>query len=326
MTTYKIKFALRSSVRSAFQSDTIFGHICWAYRYLKGEKALLSWLDSSRESPTLVSNAYPVGFVPKPIVKPLNPEQIERLFHNENGKDAIEKNNVLKEIKKIHIINEKWFWENQANLTSEILMSYLYENGSIEKKNDSKTELIPHNRYNRKTGRVDSGGLYDTEETFYFNRLTSMSEHWFLIRTETVSLTDIKNVMNYIGQSGFGADKSTGKGALKVLSIEPYQIPEPENANACITFSNFIPDRQACLNGYYKTITKYGKLGGSYASGNIPFKRPVMMLEAGSLIRRAIDDTSVYYGHLLGGVHPMKTIVQYGYAFPIPVHYKEMEI
>ena len=42
---YTIKIALQSSVITRFQSDTLFVHICWAIRYLLGEKHQLDFLN-----------------------------------------------------------------------------------------------------------------------------------------------------------------------------------------------------------------------------------------------------------------------------------------
>jgi len=75
------------------------------------------------------------------------------------------------------------------------------------------------------------------------------------------------------------------------------------------------PDR-----GHYRTLVKYGKLGEEYASSGrlSPFKFPILMLRAGSTFYTS--EPREVYGQMVKGVHPEdESIVQYGYAFALPV-------
>ena len=57
MNVYRLTIEPLTSFRTPLQSDTIWGHLMWALRYLEGESALLAFLGRYREGdpPMLVS-------------------------------------------------------------------------------------------------------------------------------------------------------------------------------------------------------------------------------------------------------------------------------
>lgn len=322
MTTFRVSFETLSSVRTPFHSDTIFGHFCWAIRFIFGEDKLKKWLEDYSHSPTLISNAFPEKLFPRPLCKPLPFEEIKKLFPTDSTFTDIDLLMEMKKIKKIRLITEEWFWENQQKLSPRILLTYLREN-QREMSFTSETMLIPHNRFDRVTGRAAEGGLYDFEETFYSKADNTHLKWWFFIQTQTLTKDEIEKILNYIAWNGFGADNSSGKGVLKILNLKEFNIPPCPSANAILSLANFYPSSPECLNGYYNLITKFGKLGGAFASGYNPFKKPVIMIEAGAIIIDPNYSPEKHYGCLVSNVHTNSSIKQYGYAFPISVHYEE---
>lgn len=327
MPIYKIDFKLNSSIRSKFQADTIFGHICWAYRYLYSEEKLIQWLNNFKDSPTLISNAFPKGFVPKPILPPLPINILDELMKSESDQQAGTDTSIVKKHKKIDFIREDWFYENRQNLNSKKLFQHLNKIVKETKLPENKMALVTHNRFNRLTGKADIGGLFDTEEDFFVMENGRHVKFWFFLKSETMQEKQIKEIMNFISSTGYGADKSVGKGNIEIEKICQEEIPPIDRQNAFVSFSNFIPANSSELDGYYKTFTKFGKLGGDFASGGNPFKKPVIMLEAGALVKIKEFEANKYFGRLQPGVHSNTdiNIVQYGYAFPVPVYYEEVE-
>ncbi len=320
MANYRITMSIKSSIRSKFQSDTIFGHICWAYRYLNGKEQLEKWLHDYAESPTLISNAFPKGFMPKPTLPPLSYNMRNKLS---NGKDLDA--GLHKKHKKITFVREDWFWKSHSHLTSEKLFIHLNELLKEKDVFEVDSILVTHNRFNRHTGRADEGGLFDTEEDFFLARDNKPLEFSFYIKSETLNIKMIEKIMNYISLTGFGADKSVGKGQIEIINIVEIDIPMPSKVNSFISLANFIPAGSKEVDGYYKTVTKFGKLAEEYAVGGNPFKKPIIMLEAGALIKTDNFSWENYYGKLQNNIHSSSelNIVQYGYAFPIPVYYEE---
>ena len=324
MKTYRIQFQLKSSIRTPFHADTIFGHLCWALRYLKGEESLKEWLESFKTSPTLISNAFKFSMFPRPVLPPVYltmPDQSDLL-------SAV----LFKKMKKISYLKEKWVYQNQNSFSSRLLMKELLRIAREELCRKSKGKAIEkttasvaitHNTYDRSLGRVLEGSLYDWEETFYQQPNSEPQTFWFLIKTKYLNKTEIENILEFVELSGFGADKSIGKGQIELTSIKEYSFPECPNANAFISLSNFIPAKPQDLNGYYKPITKFGKLGGEWAAGGVPFKKPVIMFEAGAVIKDSGYSATKNYGKLQTNIHRLPEVVQYGYAFPFPICLKE---
>ena len=73
MDNYKIEMEIRSSMITPLQSDTLWGHVCWALKYLHGEKALTDFLDAyTRDhAPLVISGAFPSKCLPNPVLPPL---------------------------------------------------------------------------------------------------------------------------------------------------------------------------------------------------------------------------------------------------------------
>ncbi|MCK6619808.1 MAG: hypothetical protein HUU32_21210 [Calditrichaceae bacterium] len=336
MRTFKIILKLLSSLRTPFHADTLFGHFCWAMRFLEGEEALKAWLDGFEASPTLISNGFLKGRFPRPLTRPLSLAQLGKLLSfDPDAPPTPEKVIIagrLKKLKKKSMIEEQWFRDNRENLSPEILVSMLYKQVKEEETQDEKKTTrkrrqeemaVMHNTFNRQEGRVLEGGLYEFDELCYLDEQDQPEQFWFLVQSETLDEKRLAALMEFIGHSGFGADKSTGKGVIEVEGIEDYPIPECKNPNAFVSLSNFIPAKPEELNGYYQPLTKYGKLGGEYAAGYNPFKKPLVMLQAGALIKDESFTPEKRYGKLQTGVHKDAKIKHYGYGFPIAVHYQE---
>jgi len=309
MVVFKIEYELKSSLQTPFHADTIFGHIAWAFRYLKGEEALKNWLKESLNNPTLISNAFPVGYMPRPILKPLPFEFFDKNPDNQK---------YGKKIKKVELVKKDWLVNNQDKLNAAELNEHLLNIVKTKQVFEAKTVLVPHSSYNRQSGRTMDGALYDTEETFNLP-----GKFWFCFSSETVDQALLDKILDYIAFDGFGADKSVGKGMVGDFKTEKTTLPHPANANAVMSLSNYIPAERNEINGYYQTITKFGKLSGGFASGYNPFKKPVIMFKAGSVIFDKEYHPGKIYGQLQGDVHTNPDIVQYGYVFPWPVFIME---
>lgn len=66
-------------------------------------------------------------------------------------------------------------------------------------------------------------------------------------------------------------------------------------------------------------MVKYGKLGGEYTFSRNPFKKPLIMLTAGSVFR-VQQSVKPFYGRMIEGIAPSKPeVVHYGYAFSVPI-------
>ncbi|MFN3134657.1 MAG: type III-A CRISPR-associated RAMP protein Csm4 [Candidatus Kryptonium sp.] len=310
MKAYKISFEIKSSTITPFQSDTLWGYFAWACFHIWGEKFGKEFIDANKNSnPTLVSNAYPEGYLPVPIIEIKRTEKVQR-------------REIFKQVKKRKFIRIENFEKVKDGLEWDKLFEVLVSEVVAETKKgkvwEVETHAIMRNKINRLTFTTSGvGELFGTEEIFYSPRV----KLWFAVKTDFLSKGQIEAILKYIELSGFGADASIGKGDLKFTSIEDLKLPESENPNAFMTISNFIPTKDDLnnvdgTNLWYKIFTKYPKVGGHFALAD-PFKKPLVFMEAGSVFK--VKDHKEFYGQILNDVHSNPDIVQFAYAFPLKV-------
>lgn len=325
---YTIKLTLKSPIITSFQSDTLFGHICWAINYLKWDderriEDFLALYDQGK-LPLLISNGFPKDYLPKPIVRPILQKELRSIFGEKNRKENSYK---IKTIKKAELIPKSDLLQIiKGQISPGILFQKLAENFKREEKNreERKKEVVHHNTINRITNRVTTG-LYEQEEVFYSE---DFNEFEIYLKTYYFNKDDLKRIFEFISMGGFGKDKSTGKGRFDFSIIEGTGLEGFDNRNGFMTLSSYIPHSGAPTKGYYEILLKYGKLGGSFAGGstevhNNPFKKPLIMFRAGSTFYDQGYDESKIYGSLLPDVHKNPKIRHYGYAFPLGINMEE---
>ncbi|HOL71235.1 MAG TPA: hypothetical protein PKW45_07280, partial [Bryobacteraceae bacterium] len=69
MPEYRVEIRLEGPIATPLHSGTLFGHLCWALRN-DSEDALEAWLRRLEESPFLISDAFPCGWLPAPLLAP----------------------------------------------------------------------------------------------------------------------------------------------------------------------------------------------------------------------------------------------------------------
>jgi CRISPR-associated protein Csm4 len=326
---YTIKTILKSPIITPLQADTIFGHICWAIRFLKWDNedklgCFLAQYDNRDFPPLLLSNGFPLGYLPKPILPPVTQEELEKFLIIEN---RIENSFKIKTIKKAEFIQKRDFvFLQEEKITPFKLFEIMFKNfkNIMDQKNKLQDVVIQHNTINRIEGKV-SMGLYAHEETFYdfYDRDNCSFEIY--LKTYFFSHKEIERLFAFIREQGFGKDKSTGKGFFDFEIIEGIDLPEAKEANAFMTLSSYIPSENDPTNGNYNLLLKYGKLGGLYSKGisevnGNPFKVPLIMFSAGSVFYDDGYEKGKIYGSLLKEVHHNKNIRHYAYAFPIGIN------
>lgn len=333
MKIFRIQICFKSSLATPLRSDTLFGYICWIYRYWKGEEALLrDILQNYDENPVIVvSEGLPSGYFPYPVLPPMSNEQGERLFKefypDQSRSQFISFLSQMKKLKKTRWIELSDLEKIRDELSSVSLIRSLVSKKMADKKGlgtDKKEKkmpsLVPHNTINRLSGSVEKlgGGFYHTVEiparNAAFDVYLMTSLNW---DTETVN-----DLFRRMGQWGYGKDRSLGKGRFDVQKIEKCDFPEA--GNAVLSLSYFVPDT-AVGDGYYDLETKYGKLGGSYSQGAYAYpKTPVLMLRPGAVFR--VKEIKACYGKSIGHVHPVLREVRHQtYLFPYFVNLREAE-
>ncbi|MBI3583953.1 MAG: hypothetical protein HY096_08395 [Nitrospinae bacterium] len=305
MKTYCLKIKPHSSFLTPWQADTIFGHLCWIMAWRKEKDILAKFLEDCKNgNPAFVlSDGFPADLLPAPVHLSLITPKGETLEDYQNGK----------KLKKIAWLT----WEEFESVRNGKINTQFQENPKT-----FKTFTTLHSSINRIKGTTgDEGSLFELEEyAIEANKL----------KTDTLSIyLKIKNgweekvfsLFKDLSLMGYGRKKSIGKGSFEIVGeLEPFdKFDDFKGENGFISLSNFVPAKTDPTEGYYKTFVKYGKLGGEFTFSGNPFKKPLMMLTAGSTFY-ANGDLKPFYGRMVDGISPAKPeVVHYGYAFSVPI-------
>jgi CRISPR-associated protein Csm4 len=309
MRIYRLSILPTSLQLTRWQADTLFGTLCWALRHRDGEEKLKQFLEPflAGEPPFLLSDWMPAGYLPLPFHV--------RLMQSEKRMD-VEAYRKLKALKKVRHLSEEGFAKACR--------------GELVEVEEEARELIVaapqlHACINRATGTTTGGdeeagaSLFELHGWVPGRASTGISVY---IADRTGRGIDlVVELMRDVELSGFGKKKSSGMGAFKIEGNPVEWEPPSTNgkANGFVSLSGFVPARNDPTMGFWQILVKHGKLGEEYAVGGDPFKYPWIVLEAGSSFFTA-DVPREFYGRMLERISPKcPQVVQYGYAFPIPM-------
>ncbi len=137
----------------------------------------------------------------------------------------------------------------------------------------------------------------------------------------------VVDLLKEVAKSGYGRKKSIGKGQFSVEEVSEFCFPEIKDANGFVALSNFCPAESDPTEGLYKTLVKYGKLGEEFTFCGNPFKRPLLMIKAGSVFKTE-GKPKEFYGRIVQeGISPAKPeVVHYAYTFAVAIVYPEIPV
>ncbi len=324
MQTYKISWVPRSPTTTPLQSDTIFGHLCWAIKYLWGEEELEKLISALKDSPIFVlSSAFPQGKLPKPAfpISGIVMDAGRATLIDSYEISDIRLTTLLKQIKKdvyvsLEYLKKKSFvFDALEYLENEIKI----KSGKTETVKHEAEQIEFHNKIDRQTGTTSgSGELFASPLTFYHD---VSFDSW--LDTDYYSYDQLQELFQFISLNGFGKDKNTGKGKYEI-SIEPYKWDECKDYNAYLNLSNMVPAKDDNARCSYSSKTKFGKVGGDFAVTETPFKYPVLVIEPGAVFS-AIEVKASPRGQLLCDIHPNPKIVQNLYSYSLPIKLKGVQ-
>lgn len=278
MNLFKITIEPVSSFCSPLQSDTLFGAFCWSYLYGYGESALHKLIDHYKKGmPDIIfSNAFSAGRLPMPV-----------------GMDGPVARGALLETKQeryrryIADKNRKQMADVSLDEFNSIINGY--NRVPLKDSGDSQGPRIEpqmewRNMVSRGTDRTENidgaGSLFEVEQYF--------AEGFFDIYiSSTFDRVVLEGILAEMFRYGIGAQRSVGKGGFRLKGgVEQFQgFVYPDNPNAFVSLSNFIPQRNDPAEGYYKAFVKYPKVSDTKNPDDSPFKKPVIFLQAGSVFK-----------------------------------------
>ncbi|MDW7680752.1 MAG: hypothetical protein SCK70_09320, partial [bacterium] len=249
LTEYVISFKPKSPLITQLQSDTIFGHVAWAIRYLWGEDQLIPFLDAFKEgndAPFLVSDGFPHGKLPKPFVKALPLKKINAIIDEVVAElnvpiDIKHRTQIIKALKKQNLLDIDTFKKIQDNITAENVVRESARaldwnellSPTRRKARRVQKMAVMHNTVNRIYNTVTEGLFQQTEH--FFQSDFSFDVH---LKTSYFDLHQLTQIFDLIGTTGFGKDKSTGKGKFEIQVIKGSKLPSVASPNGFMVLSH----------------------------------------------------------------------------------------
>lgn len=338
MNTYRLTLTLRSSLGTPLSADTLWGHICWSIVYHGGPPALRDFLTATRSPPAdgpplLLSDPLPAGFLPRPVLPPLDPAAEDKLVnslkqHRLLPDDPIDGFDALAAARRQRYIPLDTFAETADDLSAATLIEAIRRNAADQTPAPLVETVVAHNAINRLTNHtLAEGGLFFSPETFSAGPVDF--DVWV---AGSLAPDRIRELFVWGLEGGYGRDAGTGKGNLAVGEIHPDRPPAARAPNAMMTLGPCAPAAGDPARGYWTVETRFGKLGGAWAtqddggSGAGVFKHPVLFLAAGAVLA---GTPRPFLGRIVPDVHPTRPeVVQYGLALTVPVrcpHFEEAD-
>lgn len=337
MNTYKLTLTLQGPLGTPLSADTLWGHLCWGIVYHQGPAALEEFLAATRSPPAdgpplVLSDPLPAGFMPRPILPPPEPAEEDELVDSlvARGllpKDLPEQTDKLASLRRRRYVSLEDFRAIIDNLSVTELMRTGCEHAGAHRPSVPRmvTAAVAHNTIDRLTNHtLAEGGLFFSPETFT-NGLVDF-DVW---TASSLDAARVRELFTWGLEGGYGRDASTGKGNLAVGDLTPASLPAAKAPNAMMTLGPCAPAADDPTRGHWTVETRFGKLGGPWATQDDPagagvFKHPVIFLAAGAVLAGPVRP---FLGRLVEGVHPGRPeVVQYGLALTVPVrcpHFQE---
>lgn len=299
MNWYVVKLKMQSASGTKWQADTIFGHLCWAFYYLEGPKALEDFLEYYQEGipPLLVSNGFPGDLLPQPLLLP-TPVLIKGKLCEQIAKFEEEKQRKKRDYLKVEDFDK-------------ILQGEIFIPSATE--NQPKSRATLKNQISRLTGTTGGEGQLFTFEEHFWAVVT------IYLKIEGDFVDTVKELFQYLKDVGYGKRKTVGYGQIKEISFEAFKgFSIPSNTNGFVSLSNFVPAPNDPLNGSWRLMAKYGKLSEGYSAEKNIFKNPILMMEAGSTFYDS--PCKEFYGRLINGLaKDNDEVIHYAFALPVPM-------
>ncbi len=299
-----LKFALRplSAFATPLAGDTLFGQLCWAACERFGEARLRELLDGYVDGrPFLVvSDGFPSGFLPRPTA----PDFALGIDPADPGK--------RKQARR-----DRWL---PADGADQPIARWMQLAGS----DMVKTLVVTQNTINRYTGTTGEGQFAPRQVNRSFFSGEARIDVYAAI-DERFSADTLRQLLTDVGNHGYGRDATTGLGKFEVERAVEAARPQPSHHWLTLAPCRPNPYELVADGCYYAPLTRFGRHGNIAALTAQPFKRPLLMIATGALLKSRESARWAFHGCSLGGSgNPVSSVipdtVHQGYAPVVPLH------
>lgn len=295
MAFFRVGLELKAPLGTPLHSGTLFGHLCWAYRWLKGESSLmkrLERLDSGH--PFLISDGFPEGCVPRPVLAP--------------AKGGAED----KRLRRGGWLRLQRFLEIRTRVSHAALNEVSED---LEAAEQGGPVRVAHNTIDRHTGTTpEEGGLYFADEWWP----GTAGSRWDVYVSGEMSREELGELFGFMGEHGYGRDASTGRGRFAAdVGPAPEGLFEAVgNRRMSLSHGTLTANMK---DPRYRLEVHCGKLGSLFASGGPVFKKPLTLLRPGATFQ---PDGGGPFGELIREACPGRPEIWHN-AWHLTVAYSE---
>lgn len=282
---------------SELKGGMLFGQLCCVIKLLYGEERLKALLENYCQGQpfAVISDALPTGMLPMPTIPgsfwiPASSTQAER-----------------KRWKKM-----RWLEADALELAPAQWHQYAKSNADLAAK--TSRLVLSHNTIRRDTLTTGTGQFapYEKEPVFY-SRDAELDVH-IVCDDARLSIDELTEAFQALGCIGFGADASAGLGKFELTDCRQ-QLDAQACSRRFLALSACAPQGGAALpSSYYKTTTYFGRHGAERVFGLSPFKRPLLMADAGAVFDCGKPQCLAFIGQGISGHSVYSDTVHQGYA------------
>ena len=324
----------RSAFGTPLRSDTLAGHLLWAAAERDGDQAvaeLIKGFEAGRP-PFVVSSAFPGGMLPMPVAPAPGRKAFKERYvgPGKRFKNLFEALSAFKKFRKLTRLPVS-VWKKlrggyslagvfEAWLDGEDLFKLSGRDRHGDPTPWSKQTFEPHNSIDRTTGAVrDEGGLYFSPATFH-----ATGAHLDLyVRTDDAP--GFERLLDHVADSGFGRDRSTGKGHFAWKREEGADLAWLEGDGSHGLSLTVCSAASLRLDGgFYSPFAKHGRAWSATGEDHA-FKKPFLALNEGAALTAADFSQLAAGSGLLRGVHADARIVQVVAPFGAPFTFSPAE-
>jgi len=314
MALYRYQIAPLSAFSTPMRSDTLYGHLLWAAAMLHGEKRVTELIEAfvGENPPFRLSSAFPSGRFPFPSLPGIPRRRFKEQFAGQGS--LVEMLKHYKNFRKTSLWSVDDWLTNQGRVSQEGLFTQ-WLTSAKKSSSGNPPELkqvkknLPHVTIDRQTGSVlDQGGLFFSSATWYRPGQT------LDLYVETSEMEFFEKLLRHLADTGFGADRSTGKGHFAFRRDDHFDpTPFARKGTHRLSLSVCAATETSVFAGYWTPFVKHGRTWSGFGERN-PFKKPFLAFAEGSLF--SAMPTS---GYVLRNIHSDPKLVQIGWPLTIPV-------
>ncbi len=254
MRLYRLRIRPTSPWRTPWQSDTLFGMLCWAAARTEGDEYVRQRIvEPTLEGrpPFVLSDAFPDGLMPLPPWLRLR----------------------------------RWTGEQRPAVRRARFLS-IDDFERTRRGEIPPFEAMLADTYFRRERRMHSGAAAELYATEDMDLVQGDGSLWIYFRVAPEFAERLMGLFETMSESGFGADVSSGRGQFEVVGeAEPASFLDspPADTNGLIVLSTFQPAAGEATTGLWESFTKFGKLGPDFGlQDELAQKRGLVLLRAGA--------------------------------------------